>query len=81
MVHNVKLDTIKLIIEYGYDIHYDNDILLYTFSCSHHTDIVQYLLECGANLHGRDDDQTRCLSHQMSELLLKYGAVKYTNKI
>ena len=50
-----KIETIKMLIEKGADIHVDNDFALRYSASIGYLEVVNYLIERGANVYADDD--------------------------
>ena len=72
------LDLVKLLVENGADIHFDNDQVFVMAASYDHLDIVKYLLSKGINIHTRNDTALIMASYhghlEMVKLLVENGA-------
>ncbi|PVV02890.1 hypothetical protein BB560_002644 [Smittium megazygosporum] len=73
----------RLLLEYGDDVHYENDLSLMLASQNGHLDVVKLLLENGADVHG-DIDYSLPLASMRGhakfvKLLLDYGVDVHAN--
>lgn len=55
-IENDDLETVKKLIENGYDIHTYNDFILRDSAEYGYLNVVQYLVEHGANIHAENDE-------------------------
>lgn len=76
--YNDNVDIVKLLLEYGADVHTENEYSLRNASSCGNTRIVKLLLEYGANVHAVYNksiiDATINNHKEVVLLLLKYGA-------
>jgi ankyrin repeat protein len=67
-----RLEIVKLLLEHGVDIHYDNDNAIRLASYGENLDIVKLLVERGANIHAHNDYALEIASEHESTELIKY---------
>jgi len=73
-----NLDMIKLLIEYGYDYHINNDIAFIQSIEHTNYNIIKFFLESGIDIHKQNDRILDCVMESRSikifKLLIEYGA-------
>ena len=67
-----KVETYKMLIERGADVHADNDFALRFSAKNGHLEVVKYLIKKGANIHADYDYALRCSAY--NDYALKYSA-------